>query len=355
MKEGLELKAELERLEAKGYLISSKHNSLPLTIYNYSVKTQYENYWNELTLACRGLVVDPNGQIIARPFAKFFNLGEVKDRIPNEPFRVYEKLDGSLGIFFWYEGYPVFASRGSFNSEQAMRGWKILKSKYPVNEFKQFHTYMFEIIYPENRIVVNYGNTEDVIMLGVVHTKSGEEIERHIVEKDYNEHFNIVKDYNISDSWEHLRSSNDPNREGYVVRFANGFRMKIKFDEYVRLHRILTQISNVNIWAMLRENLPLEMILEEVPDEFYNWVRSVESEIKENYGNKMAEVFTKWYEIYKILGPNASRIEYVDYISAEGREMSSLLFALYEMNMNKLKSYIWARIKPEWERPLFQV
>lgn len=355
IKEGLELKAEVERLVAEGYLIESKHKSLPLTIYNYSVKTQYENFWNELTLSCRGLVLDDNGQIIARPFNKFFNLGEVRDTIPNEPFKVYEKLDGSLGIFFWYEGYPVFASRGSFNSEQAMRGWEILKSKYNVNELKQFHTYMFEIIYPENRIVVDYGKTTDVVMLGAIHTKSGDEIERHTVEKDYNEHFRLVVEYNIKDSWEHLRSSNIPNREGYVVRFESGFRMKIKFDEYVRLHRIITQVSNTGIWTMLKDRMPLELILEEVPDEFYNWVRKVERELKEAHGNIMAKAFEKWLEIYNELGPNASRLEWVDYISAEGRQMSSLLFCIYDMNMAKLDGFVWKHIKPDWEKPFFCV
>jgi RNA ligase len=236
-----------------------------------------------------------------------------------------------------------------------MRGWEILKSKYNVHELKQFHTYMFEIIYPENRIVVDYGKTTDVVMLGVIHTKSGDEIERHIVEKDYNEHFRLVVDYNIKDSWDHLGSSNIPNREGYVIRFDSGFRMKIKFQEYVRLHRIITQVSNTSIWEMLKSGMPLEMILEDVPDEFYYWVRKVESELREAYANVMGKAFKKWEEIYNELGPNASRLEWVDYVSAEGKQMSSLLFCIYDLNMEKMNSFIWKHIKPSWEKPFFRI
>ena len=64
----------LEKYVAEGWLISQVHPTIPLTIYNYSQATQYEAHWDEVTLQCRGLVVDDMGTIVARPFKKFFNI-----------------------------------------------------------------------------------------------------------------------------------------------------------------------------------------------------------------------------------------------------------------------------------------
>ena len=65
------------------------------------------------------------GRIVARPFKKFFNLSDGRTDITGE-YEIYEKMDGSLGILFFYEGEWILASRGSFTSEQAIEGKKIL-------------------------------------------------------------------------------------------------------------------------------------------------------------------------------------------------------------------------------------
>ena len=42
-------------------------------IYNYSRSCTLEGVWNEATLQCRGIIVDKDYNILARPFEKFFN------------------------------------------------------------------------------------------------------------------------------------------------------------------------------------------------------------------------------------------------------------------------------------------
>ena len=87
---------ELHQLIQQDYINVQKHPDADLYIYNYSAKAQYERMWNEWTLACRGLIMNGNHEVVARPFKKFFNLGEVENQwIPDEPFEVYEKMDGS--------------------------------------------------------------------------------------------------------------------------------------------------------------------------------------------------------------------------------------------------------------------
>ena len=63
-------------LEQKLVLVQ-KHPDTDLFIYNYSPLVQYQKLWNEITLMTRGLILDKEMNIVARPFKKFFNL-EIK-------------------------------------------------------------------------------------------------------------------------------------------------------------------------------------------------------------------------------------------------------------------------------------
>jgi len=65
---------------------------------------------------------------------------------------------------------------------------------------------------------------------------------------------------------------NEQNQEGYVIRFEDGLRLKFKFVDYVKLRRVLPQVTSKVIWEMLRDKTNFEDILERVLDEFYNWV-----------------------------------------------------------------------------------
>jgi hypothetical protein len=137
----------LNRYYEDGLLHKQTHPTLDLTIWNYSPKVQYERLWDDITLQCRGLVTNSKGEIVARPFKKFFNYEEHKpEDLPNEEFEVYEKMDGSLGILFYYENEWILATRGSFTSEQSIKGTEMLK-KYPLEKLDINNTYLFEIIY----------------------------------------------------------------------------------------------------------------------------------------------------------------------------------------------------------------
>jgi len=96
----------LNKYISEGLVVKNDHPTLPISIYNYSRTCQYENKWDEITKMCRGLILDQEGNVIAKGFNKFFNMEEHQpEEIPNETFEVFEKLDGSLGILFWYQGH----------------------------------------------------------------------------------------------------------------------------------------------------------------------------------------------------------------------------------------------------------
>lgn len=171
---------ELNQLITDNYINVNKHPTTDLYIYNYTQKTQYERFWNNCTLACRGLIMDKDCNIVARPFQKFFNLGEFENQVvPNESFEVYEKMDGSLGILYWIDNQAYIASRGSFVSEQAQVATEMLHTQYAeaIPLLDKSKTYLFEIIYPENRIVLDYGNERKLVLLAIVDTETSIENE----------------------------------------------------------------------------------------------------------------------------------------------------------------------------------
>src|SRR6187402_2037697 len=110
----------LKEMISKNYVRVNKHPEHDLYIYNYTQNAQFERIWNEVTLACRGLILDKNENVVARPFPKFFNLGELENQIlPESTFEVYDKMDGSMGILYWIDEVAFMASRGSFASDQS--------------------------------------------------------------------------------------------------------------------------------------------------------------------------------------------------------------------------------------------
>ena len=63
--------ALLDAMLAQGFVRTQAHPTRPLAIYNYTEACQFAGVWNEVTLACRGLVVDTGtGVVLARPFAR---------------------------------------------------------------------------------------------------------------------------------------------------------------------------------------------------------------------------------------------------------------------------------------------
>ena len=155
-------------------------------------------------------------------------------------------LHNSLIISFYYKLKMewIIASRGSFISEQAIEASKMINTQTFLRMDKE-NTYLYEIIYNSNRIVVDYGDMRDLVLLGVINTSSGDELSHKEISDKYSNLFMVVKKYDIPNvkKLSDLQELEEENREGFVIRFENGFRVKVKFSEYVRLHRILTNVS----------------------------------------------------------------------------------------------------------------
>lgn len=342
----------LNQYLADGKIIANKHPTKDLWILNYTRVTQFEKLWDEITLACRGLVVDKEGNIVARPLPKFFNDFEYSEgKIPyGEAYEVFIKYDGSLGIVFSFEGEVIMASRGSFVSEQAIKGFEIFKRGFMAESYiAEGWTYVFEIIYPSNRIVVDYGNEEKVVLLSVMNNETGKEAEYDEMYWLYNDRYNVAERVNLDVPVTELRSTIQGSDEGYIVKFESGFRMKIKGEEYCRLHRILTNVSNKSIWESLKFEKPLEEILERIPDEYDEWVNR---EIK--YFNDCFAMETMVYRkladhFKKIESPKDRAFAVMEYCKARDKNWGIIFSMISETD--KWKKIIWDSLRPVFEKP----
>ena len=197
----------------------------------------------------------------------------------------------------------------------------------------------------QNRIVVDYGDYEGLVLLGAFNTKSGVEITQTELQKL--DGFEIVTRYKTwGETFDLLKDEISKDKEGYVIRFKNGFRLKVKGDEYKRLHRILTNISNRDIWEYLKDDKSFDEILDRVPDEFYGWVKETIKSIMTQYH----KIETEYRLLFlRIINDNKEIDKKLFAEIAKKYEYPSILFSLY--NNKDYKKIIWKLIYPKYSKP----
>lgn len=327
---------KLPELIEQKLITKREHPTLPLSIYNYSVGAQFMpiSEWTETMKDCRGLILDAQGEIVARPFRKFWNYEQVLDQIPNEPFTVWEKLDGSLGIVCWYGDDLVVSTRGSFESDQARWARNHMKD---ASGIERGLTYLFEIVFPENRIVVDYGDRRDMPLLAVLDAEGNDHPAFNEWPASKARHFEGLTELNT------LASLAYPGEEGFVVRWASGFRAKVKFEEYKRLHRLITSCSTRTIWDLLRNGKDTTELLERVPSEFGQWVRDQIRELTEHHNGLMDSA----HGCFASAPKEGTRKEFADY--AKQQQNPGLLFLLYDKR--QIEEQSWKLVEPKWATP----
>lgn len=346
------MKINLEEFRKRSeYINEQKHPTLDLIIWNYSQHCQFYGAWDEFTTMARGLITDLEGNIVARPFKKFFNLGQDPNQsLPTEDPIIYEKLDGSLGIQFYDNNLaPVIATRGSFNSDQAIWATKWLQQKFPVNIFLKDKTYLYEIIYPQNRIVIDYKNKSGLMLLAVVDIETGLEDPDLLRDEAARLNFKTAERIRYSDLNHLIESAKKlpGDQEGYVFHWPdhNNLRLKIKGDEYVRLHRLITGFSNKSIWELLANGQSMDEMLEKVPDEFYQWVKLVKQDLEHSFDYLNDVAGEAYLEVKDLPTRKDQALE----IMKNHKDFSDLIFGL--LDKKDISSMIWKRLKPKFAKP----
>lgn len=363
-----------QTMQDLGYVRVQYHPTEPLAIANYGPKAQYERVWNDVTKQCRGLIwhVETH-EVVARPFPKFFNLGEHSDaELPPEPFKVYDKMDGSLGILYRAGDEWAIATRGSFASDQAKwaTAWLRNLSMPPAQpspnywEPRREWTYLFEIIYPANRIVVDYHGSEALVLLDVIDNENGEScLDRALAQRPWPWLGPVVKEYDGFGVLEELLAAEQPeNSEGYVIRFEGGMRVKVKHDEYVRLHRIVTGVSTKTVWQYLSEGRALDELLDRVPDEFFEWVQlqvagltgafaGIEDLCTHDFDSYLRQILNTTDET--LVRPVGSVERKAFALAVKDHPHRDVLFLM--LDGREYTANIWKKLRPAFEKPFVSI
>jgi RNA ligase len=341
------------------------HPTWNFEIYNYTDLAQYQKGWNPVTKACRGLIVDSiTGLVVARPFPKFFNYEELpKSRSRNlirrdDPVEVTDKMDGSLGIMYMDpHGHPTIATRGSFTSDQALHATMVLAEKYSTFRPPQDWTLLFEIVYPDNRIVVDYQDMDDLVLLGGVEIATGLTAGPEIAPDWPGPKVEVMAYQTLAEA---VSAPPRPGKEGLVVRFIEtGERIKLKQADYVELHRIVTGLNTKEIWKrVMRADMEtpagqsrMERVLEGIPDEMHQWAKQV-----------TAGLVGQWRDMWYSCQDGLKEVGGLNqYQTADGLDRKAFALAIADMpgyiktvlfmwadnQTERAREFIWKQLEPK--------
>lgn len=342
-----------------GLVRKQVHPEFPeLKIYNYTETVQFTKRWDNITLQCRGLILNGD-EIVARPWEKFFNLGERDNRIDhNAPVEVTDKKDGSLGILYQRPDLQyAIATRGSFASDQAIHATKVLNTKYAhvVTGFREYgppaQTFLFEIIYPDNRIVCNYGLLDDLVLLGAV-------------DKEYGYYHGPA--FGDTVGWDGPRTEvfsyntfgeafapdYREGAEGVVIR--SGSKMvKVKQADYVELHRIITNLSPRTIWAAMGDGRSVQDICNDIPDEFHADVKRIGNDLINKASDIAYAAGIEFQQIKMKATSDGTLIRKRFANEAKHSQHKALLFRL--LDEKDIHEQIWTTLRPEGDARLVEV
>lgn len=259
--------------ENLGLLNSHESEDGKLIGFKYSLKTVYEKAWDEITLCCRGIVFDKaTGDIVAWPFNKFFNteevwtedgqhaeVGKILQSLGHgyEPkmtrfFRAMDKIDGSLGILFHYDGKWIIKTGGSFVSDQAKWAQKWLDRSIGQEVCDRYlyegWTYCFEIVTREDPHVCHY-DYEGLVLLGALDENHDESEMIDLVEiaGHLGVRYSEMKEFKSYQEMIKYARALDVDHEGFVVTFDSGFKVKVKGLEYLSKFHMISGITKKDI------------------------------------------------------------------------------------------------------------
>lgn len=276
------------------------------------------DFSKDIVKECRGLILDltENVDAFSVPYFKFFNYGEpYADEIDWDSSHIYEKIDGSIIKIVKYNNELLISTNGVINAyncnitnqigckfknfgeltEEAIR-LTALKQNISENYMEWFksllnenHTYMFELCSPYTRIVIPHTEIK-LYFHGWRDNISLQEYD--ITESLIANFFPVPKMYPFNDAITCLvEASKLPwDDEGFVACDRNYKRVKIKSQEYLKIHKLANNGS-------LSIKRAIDLYMEGDYDEllaYFPEYKTTFDEIDKRYKEKLIELENIW-------------------------------------------------------------
>ena len=183
-------------------------------------------------------------------------------------------------------------------------------------------------------------------MLGAIDTETGRWLGRNYVDADAWPG-PVAQELPYKTFGDALAAEPRPNAEGFVIYIPRlNDRVKVKQEDYVRLHRIITGLSERSVWELLKQGKRHDEICEDVPDEFHPWIRDVVTRLYVEHTEILIDALKTYGKIREELRGSFTRKAFAQ--RALASQNSWMLFALLDGKDHAVvRSKIWDLIRPE--------
>ena len=346
--------AQREEYVVAGLLRGDHSDDGALAIYTYTDQCVYDSAWDQITRNARGHIYNmQTGECVAWPFPKFFNLGENQENLPenfpwDQPYEIYEKMDGWLGVLYRHEGQYKVASRGSFHSSGAVWATEFIQ-KHDLSCLPDEATLCFEIIHPDHRIILDYGGKQTLIVLAAFNRFTGVEYPRAQVEK-----WTAAIGLPIVPQLAHLSLTDllhsQKGREafeGFVIRFGDGRRVKVKTEWYLQIARVMSNLNPITVWEVMAQGKVQESYLIEVPEELRPLAEKYKAILEGQYARVLLDIEQNAAPIVEKFGSDRRTLAlYMNEHKTQLRHVKPAVFLLLDGKRDRLEKVIMDLIYP---------
>lgn len=308
-KDYMELIKPLQLTEYKDFLLVRYANFTSL--FNEGADRTFDDFWkiyDGFYMECRSVTLNiKKDELVLTPFRKFRNLNEceenslenIREMIKNaQSVEISNKLDGSMQSARYYNGQIIMSGSQSLNPDNSWRlkdGYRMLKENSVYSRMlKDFpnYTFIFEYISLKDAHVVKYKKEQEgLYLIGIRDTDTG-------YEHSYANILRIASKYNIpttevfnttlDEVINNLDKKKSDEAEGFVLNI-DGYKVKIKYDDYVLMHRLLGTISSSNVIIKSIADGNFDDLLSKVPNSYKDRVMKIAQTVFDYVNNTEKE------------------------------------------------------------------
>lgn len=304
-----QMMAPLSFTEYKNFLLIRYKNLFDM----YDVKDGKELWdaYGGLYMECRSVVINTKREeLVLTPFRKFRNLNECGTTSENRIAKLIEtattiefanKLDGSMQSARWYENHLMMSGSRALDPKKSYRlagGYEMIQNAPNYMEMikaQPGYTFIFERIAADDPHIVAYSeNDHGMYLVGMRSVTTGQELSYETIKaiaSEYGVKTPETFDTTFSDVISNLNKTTCDEAEGFVLNI-DGFKVKIKYDDFVTNHKLISALSSPKIIIKSISDDTFDDLVSKIPESHAPIVKSLAKDVyafKEKRENEICQ------------------------------------------------------------------